>query len=327
MNHIIQVPNYQNGEADKMLGKLFVKLALFGIVTALVSSSLKSSASNPELLASSGDPATIVIADISNNPAKKIKRYQPLADYLGEKLGQFGVKQGDVEIAADLDEMANWLESGKVDIYFDSPYPAMIISDMSGAKPILRRWKGGVPEYYTVIFTMKDRGIKSLEELKGKMVGFDEISSTSGYMLPAGMLIESGVNPQEKRSASSNVSADEVGFVFTDDDENTIQWVISGKVAAGAIDIGTFMEIPEASRQAMVVLAESDKVARHVALVRADMKPEMVEAIKTILIQMDKTPEGQEVLNKFEKTAKFDNFPPESSIERMRELYELVQNR
>ncbi|WP_426556762.1 phosphate/phosphite/phosphonate ABC transporter substrate-binding protein [Dapis sp. BLCC M172] len=312
-----------------MLRKLFVKLALFGMVTALVSSSLKSSASNPELLASTStqDPDTIVIADISNNPSKKIKRYQPLADYLAEELGQFGVKQGDVEIASDLDEMANFLKSGIVDIYFDSPYPAMIISDMSGAKPILRRWKGGVPEYYTVIFTMKDRGIKSLEDLKGKMVGFDEISSTSGYMLPAGMLIEAGVNPQEKRTATSNVSADEVGYVFTDDDENTIQWVISGKVAAGAIDIGTFMEIPEASRQAMLVLGESDKVARHVALVRADLKPEMVEAIKTILIQMDKTAEGQEVLKKFEKTAKFDNFPPESSIERMRELYELVQNR
>ncbi|NES05342.1 MAG: phosphate/phosphite/phosphonate ABC transporter substrate-binding protein, partial [Okeania sp. SIO2F4] len=107
----------------------------------------------------------------------------------------------------------------------------------------------------------------------------------------------------------------------------TIQWVISGKVVAGALDIGTFMEIPEESRQAMLVLAQSDKVARHIALVRADLKPEMIEAIKTILIEMDKTPEGQEVLKKFEKTAKFDNFPPESSIERMRELYELVQNR
>ena len=310
-----------------MLRKLFVKLALLSMVTALVSSSLKSSASNPELLASNQDPSTIVIADISNNPSKKIKHFQPLADYLAEKLGKFGVKEGDVEVAADLDEMANFLKSGKVDIYFDSPYPAMIISDMSGAKPILRRWKGGIPEYYTVIFTMKDRGVKSLEDLKGKMVGFDKISSTSGYMLPTGMLIEAGVNPKEKSSANSTVSADEVGYVFTDDDNNTIQWVISGKVAAGAIDIGTFLEIPEASRQAMVVLAQSDKVARHVALVRADLKPEMVEAIKTILTQMDKTPEGQEVLQKFEKTAKFDNFPPESSIERMRELYKLVQNR
>lgn len=310
-----------------MLRKLFVKLALLGMVIALVSSSLKSSALNPKLLASTQDPSTIVIADISNNPSKKIKRYQPLADYLAERLGQFGVKIGDVEIASDLQGMANSLKSGEVDIYFDSPYPAMIIGDSSGAKPILRRWKGGVPDYYTVIFTMKDRGIQSLEDLKGKIVGFDEISSTSGYMLPTSLLIESGLNPQEKRSATSTASADEVGFVFTDDDENTIQWVISGKVAAGAVDIGTFMEIPEASRQAMIVLAKSEKVARHVVLVRPGMKPEMVEAIKAILTKMDQTAEGQEVLEKFEKTAKFDDFPPESSIERMRELYELVQNR
>ncbi|NEP82729.1 MAG: phosphate/phosphite/phosphonate ABC transporter substrate-binding protein [Okeania sp. SIO3C4] len=310
-----------------MLRKLFVKLALLGVVIALVSSSLKSSALNPELLASTKDPSTIVIADISNNPAKKIKRYQPLADYLAERMGQFGVEVGDVEIASDLQEMANLLKSGEVDIYFDSPYPAMIVSDLSDAKPILRRWKGGVPDYYTVIFTMKDRGVQSLEDLKSKMVGFDEISSTSGYMLPTSLLIEKGLNPQQKRSASSTVSANEVGFVFTDDDENTIQWVISGKVAAGAVDIGTFMEIPEVNREAMMVLAESEKVARHIVLVRPDMKPEMVEAVKAILLEMDRTAEGREALKKFEKTAKFDDFPPESSIERMRELYELVQNR
>ncbi|NEO57478.1 MAG: phosphate/phosphite/phosphonate ABC transporter substrate-binding protein [Okeania sp. SIO3B5] len=310
-----------------MLRKLFVKLALLGMVIALVSSSLKSSALNPELLASTKDQSTIVIADISNNPAKKIKRYQPLADYLAEKLGQFGVEVGDVEIASDLQEMANSLKSGEIDIYFDSPYPAMIVSDLSDAQPILRRWKGGVSDYYAVIFTMKDRGIQSLEDLKGKMVGFDEISSTSGYMLPTSLLIETALNPQEKRSASSTVSPDEVGFVFTDDDENTIQWVISGKVAAGAVDIGTFMEIPEVNREAMIVLAESEKVARHIVLVRPEMKAEMVEAIKAILIKMDQTSEGREILKKFEKTAKFDDFPPESSIERMRELYELVQNR
>ncbi|OZH55323.1 phosphate ABC transporter substrate-binding protein [Hydrocoleum sp. CS-953] len=310
-----------------MLRKLFVKLTLLGMVTALVSSGLKSSASNPKLLASAQDPSTIVISDISNNPSKKIKRYQGFADYLAEQLSPLGVKQGDVEVAPNFESMANLLKSGEVDLYFDSPYPAMIISDMSGAKPILRRWKGGIGEYYTVIFTMKDRGIKSLEDLKGKKIGFDKLSSTSGYMLPTALLIESGFNPQEKKSDNSPVSADEVGYIFTDDDENTIQWVISGKVEAGAIDIGTFMRIPEASRQGMIVVAESEKVARHMVLARPDLKPEMLEAIKTIMLKMDKTPEGKEVLQGFEKTAKFDEFPPESSIKRMRELYELVQNR
>jgi phosphonate transport system substrate-binding protein len=311
-----------------MLRKLLAKVALLGIVTALTSCSLQAnSASTSDRLATAQDQGTIVIADISNNPSKKIKSYQPLADYLAERLGKFGVEIGDVYVAADLAEMANLLKSGEVDIYFDSPYPAMIVSNQSGAEPILRRWKRGVADYYTVIFTMKDRGMKSVEDLKGKKLGFDEISSTSGYMLPMAMLIEAGLNPQEKSSANATISADEVGFVFSDDDENTIQWVISGKVDAGAIDIGTYMEIPEASREAMVILAQSDKVARHIALVRAGMKPEMVEAIKTILIDMDKTPEGQKILQEFEETAKFDDFPPESSIARMRELYELVKNR
>lgn len=323
-----------------MLRKLFAKVAILGIITALAScsglqstsestsesTSASTSASTSEQQAAQ-EQVSIVIADISNNPSKKIKRYQPLADYLAERLGKFGVTSGDVHVAADLGEMANLLKSGEVDIYFDSPYPSMIVSTQSGAEPVLRRWKGGVSEYYTVFFTMKDRGITSLEDLKGKKLGFDEVSSTSGYMLPMAMLLEAGLNPQEQASATSTVSPDEVGYVFSGDDENTIQWVISGKVDAGAIDIGTFMEIPEVSREAMVVLAESEKVARHIVLLRSGMKPEMVEAIKTILIEMDQTPEAKEVLEQFEETSKFDNFPPEASIARMRELYELVQNR
>jgi phosphonate transport system substrate-binding protein len=268
----------------------------------------------------------IVIADISNNPAKKIKRYQPLADYLATRLNEFEIGVGEVQVASDMPTMIQWLKNGEVDLYFDSPYPAMYITDQSGAKPILRRWKGGQADYYTVFFTMKDREINSVEDLQGKIVAFDEISSTSGYMLPMAYLQQANLKPQEKSSVNETVAADEIGYIFSDDDENTIQWVISGKVDAGAVDIGTFLEIPEANREAMQVLAETDKVARHVVMIQPGMEPEKVEAIKQILLSMDQTEEGKVVLEEFEETAKFDDFPPEADLAKMRELYQQVQN-
>ncbi|NEO97580.1 MAG: phosphate/phosphite/phosphonate ABC transporter substrate-binding protein [Symploca sp. SIO2E9] len=315
-----------------MLGNFLGKILLFGMVSALVSCSPNSepklqpeTALEPPI--TSEAELVITLGDVSKKPVKKIKRFQPMADYLAANLSQFGIKVGKVKIAQDLITMSSWLESGEVDIYFDSPYPAMIVSEKSGAEPILSRWKDRQEEYFGVFLAMKEQGITSLSELQGKMIAFEEPISTSGYFLPLVLLMENGLNPVEKSSPDHSVAADEVGYIFSQDDENTIQWVISNRVAAGAADISTFMEIPESSRESITVLAETERVPRHLVLLRGGMEPEKAEAIKNLLLEMDKTSQGKELLDQFEKTAKFEELPMQEDLERMQELYELVKER
>ncbi|MGC9523938.1 MAG: phosphate/phosphite/phosphonate ABC transporter substrate-binding protein [Limnospira sp.] len=316
-----------------MLPNFFGKLILLGLATAIVGCSPptdpppspEAEASPPAATEPTGE--AIVLADVSKNAGQKIRQFQPMADYLAKNLGAYEIGIGQVKVAPDLSTIATMLKNGEVDIYFDSPYPAMRVSDESGAEPILRRWKGGNAEYFGVIFIRKDSDIKSVEDLPGRTIAFEEAVSTSGYFLPLNYLLDIGLNPVPKGSPLDSVAEDEVGYVFSNDDENTIQWVISGNVDAGAADLPTFMAIPEESRSALKILAETEKIARHLVLVRRGMDPELVEGIKTVLMDMDKTPEGQAVLESFEKTAKFDAFPPQADLNRMRELYDRVQNR
>jgi phosphonate transport system substrate-binding protein len=271
---------------------------------------------------------TIVLADITEDPIERIEAFQPLADYLGANLGDYGIGVGEVRIAPDFDTLAMWIANGEVDLYFDSPYPAMILSDSTGAVPLLRRWKEGTAEYHSVIFTLQSSDVDTLDDLNGDLIAFEEPVSTSGYMLPLTYLIEAGLTVAEKEGLDAPVGADEVGFVFSGDDENTIQWVLSGQTTAGALDSGAFEELPESTREQLLVLAETETLPRHIVLSNPDMDAGMRDAIIELLLGLDKTDEGKAILATFEETTKFDELPggAEVAIARMRELYNLTQN-
>lgn len=270
----------------------------------------------------------ITIGDIGDDPSDVIEAFQPLADYLAANLGEYGIGVGEVRVAPDIETMTQLVASGEIDIYFDSPYPALLVSEGSGASPILRRWKEGVEEYHSVIFALAERDLETLEDLQGHVIAFDEVFSTSGYMLPLAHMVEAGLTAVELPDVDTEVANDEVGYVFSGDDENAVQWVLSGRVDAAVVDSGVFAEIPEETRDQLVVLAETESLPRHMAIVSPTISEEVRDAIHDILLAMDESEEGQAVLLAFEETAQFDEFPggADAALGRMRELYELVQN-
>lgn len=267
----------------------------------------------------------IVVGDISDEPIEIIAKAQPFADYLATKLEKFEIDRGEVKIAPDMETMARWLKSGEVDLYMDSPYPALIVSQQSDAKPILRRWKDGIAQYHTVIFARSDRGLQSLDDLKGQTIAFEEKFSTSAYLLPLGYLRRAGYQAVEIKQADATFPADQIGYIFTGDDDNNIQWVISGKVAAGVIDSAHFDLIPESTRSQLTILAETETVPRHLVLMTPQMEPQRQEAIAEILVKMDENPEGLSILEAFDDTAQFDRLPGVDPLSPIRELYQQIQ--
>lgn len=269
----------------------------------------------------------IVVGDIdADDPISKIERFLPLADYLAANLNSFGIGTGDVQIATDTNTMAEWLGSGEVHVYYDSLFPALQVSDASGAIPILRRWRDNSPTYHSVFFTLADSGVTSLDDLNGQIVGYDNATSTSGYLLPTAHLISNDYEVMEVTTANSSVDDDKVGYFFTNDDDNTIEMVLNGQLIAGVVDNLTYLDdIPEETREQLIILAETDPVPRQVVLVSPTLSEDVREALIVTMVNLTESEEGLAILDEL-KTDRFDEFEEgaEAALESFRPYYDIV---
>lgn len=306
--------------------KPLFQVLFVGVVSALAACG--DSSQVVSINSNTADGEAIVLTDVDFDPESLIPETQPVADYLAANLNAVGIRKGEVQIAPDSETVAEWMTSGEVDLYFDSVYPVMRVMEASGATPILRRWKDGVAEYNTLFVTRRDSDLSELADLEGQMVAFQNPDSSSGFMFPVVYLLEQGLNPVEKAEFNHAVAEDEIGYVFSGRDETTAEWILNGKVAAGALDSETFQELSEDDRDQLVVLAETDMYPRHIVLAASDLTPEQIEAVKTALVGMDESAEGQAALKEFSDTAQFDEFPEgaEAAITRLQDAYNRFQD-
>lgn len=130
---------------------------------------------------------------------------------------------------ADYNGVIQGLLGGTIDLSLMGPssYAAVHIADPDAVSPILVKVNNdGSTGYYSIGFARVDSGITSLESLQGKVFGFGDPNSTSGYLIPS---IEI---PQT--TGASMESGDYFGEVkFTGGHEQTIVAVNNGDVDAG----------------------------------------------------------------------------------------------
>ena len=271
----------------------------------------------------------IVLGDIdADEPTKKVRRFTPLADYLAKNLAEFGLREGKVRIARDIQEMGSFLKEGEIDVYFDSAFPTLAAQRISGSQVILRRWKQDEPEYWSTFIVRRDSGIDGVEDFVGKVVAFEEPYSTSGYVLPAGTLIQRGFHLKQVSGPDQLVGPGEIGYLFSMDEENTVELVLQGQVAGGGVSNQDYQKLPDELMDQLVALDRTITVPRQLVSVRPGLDPGVRQRIRELLIGLDQTEEGRILLEGLKNTRKSDEVPPESqeSLAQLSELMRLVSN-
>jgi len=274
----------------------------------------------------------LVIGRISTNVNKYRPRLQAMASYLSIEMAGQGITGVDIRLVDTLEEMTELFRTGEVDLVSETAFGAIELERDGLSEMLLREWKGGVPDYNSVIFVRRDSGIDSLDDLVGRSIAFEDRSSTSAYLVPRSLLARAGFNMVELANPrTSSPPRDSIGFAFADADDGggggAVGMVLSGTTAAGAmsnLDWSEAEDFSEDDRRNLVIIHVSDPIIRSVMLVRTSLDPTIKARLATILEQMHESEMGQETLDQYSGVARYDRMEGDALVTLMnaRFMYE-----
>jgi phosphonate transport system substrate-binding protein len=231
-------------------------------------------------------PTRLVLGDIEpDEPLTRAQRFRPLASLLERRLAPYGVSSVSVVIAPNIETMAAMMRRGEVDLLFDSIFPTLMVRSQTAITPVLAR-QVNKPLYSSLLIARID-GPASLEELRGEILALQDPHSTSGFLLPKILLQRAGIEPEILTDWSSPVSQERCGIWLCGSEENVVELVRTGKVAAGALSDEHYAQLPSSLRHGLRIVASSPQVPRQIVSVRGNLDPSLLQALRRVLLAID----------------------------------------
>ena len=265
---------------------------------------------------------TITLGLVSQGNQREIREhFRAFVEYVARNLSSGAAIEGKVVVAPTVAELAKLLDQRAVDFYMESPYPTYIVNSVHGAgKLLLRRWKSGMAEYRSLIFTKKGSGVSRLQDLRGRMIAFEDPESTSGYFLPKFFLQRNGLKLVDKSRPEAAVAPTEVGYIYARSQNHLVEMVLTGRVAAATFSDDDYAQLKEDSKNSLEIMAQTELLPRHLVSVRKDLTPALTERLGLILLSMSDDEQGRKIMLNADHTTKFDPLPGGEEIMRRRLL-------
>jgi len=284
---------------------VIARFVRFALLLALAAAGI---APAPRAAAADDQRHILVLGRISDDPKLHYEQLKPLLDYVVPRMADVGIREGRVLMARDAQQMASYLRRGQVDWVTETAGTAMLLEKRGGAQPLLLTERDGVSRYRSLIFVRADSGLRSLDDLRGRSVAFQNNASTSAYFVPTIELLRRGMSLSLLLSPMDKPAGDSVGYVFARSELNIGAWVHKRLVDAGAmseLDWNNPARVPPSFRHDLVVIHTAEPVPRALEMVRGDLDPRVQARLREVLIQASADPEAREALKYFFRTTRF----------------------
>lgn len=214
----------------------------------------------------------------ADDAEEMLREYEPVKEYLSEKLGI----PVEIQVTSDYTAAIEAMRAKHIDMAWFGPFSYIIAANVADAEAIVNgvRKEDGKSDYHSIIVTKAGSGIEKLEDLKGKSFAFVDPASTSGNLIPRKILIENGINPDSDFSRSYYAGT-----------HNAVEYAVAnGQVDAGADSDNSYNRMVasgEIDPNVNKIIFTSEAIPGSPIAVRGDLPAEFKEKIIDALINMD----------------------------------------
>ena len=229
-------------------------------------------------LAREAEPLKIAFISYAN-PQQVAQDIGPIVKYLEPYVG-VPIK-GFVTL--DYGSTVEAMRGAQADLAFVDPLAFMMAHEQIGAKPLLLEvYSSGNPSYHSCIWVRKDSGIRTITELKGKVIAFADQIDMSGHLLPRDIFVQKGLLGGDSLTGEffSNV-------YFAGGDEQAIRAVLNKFVdVAGVSQYASLLLRPE-ERDQVITIATSIESPAHLLMARAGLSDQLCDRIKQAMLALN----------------------------------------
>lgn len=216
------------------------------------------------------------------NPAKLNETYNPLMHYLNRQLPD---SRFELEASRDYAAFEQKIASKKPALLLPNPWQTLLAMDAGYTVIAI---SGDPKEFKGIFLVRKDSGIRRPADLKGKSVCYPSPTALAACIMPQYFLYQKGINTNKDIKNS---------YVGTHD--SVIMNVFQGRAAAGGTwppPWQAFQEEHPAEAAQLEQIWETPHLINNSVMVRADLPKALQEKIKSVLVQLDSSPEGRNIL-------------------------------
>jgi phosphonate transport system substrate-binding protein len=213
---------------------------------------------------------------------------EPLEKYLTEALGV----EVEAEVMIDFVSLVEGMRTGKIDIGFTNPFGYIQAVDRAEVQLIAKAIRNGSETYKAQFVASADSGLKSVDDLvatEGLSWAYPDPLSTSGFLFPASLLMEKGVENLDTHFQQTAAGSH----------DGAVAAVLAGQAdfATSFDDARDILETENPDiKDKVVVIGYTDEIPNDGISVSKDLSDDWVKKIKDAFMAMNDKPEVLEIM-------------------------------
>lgn len=282
--------------------KVWKKTAMFGLglVAAVTLAACGSGGASTDSAAEEAGyvPEKLTVQFVPSQAAETLEaKAKPLEQLLSDELGI----PVTVSVSTDYNTIVEAMASKQVDVGFLPPNAYVLANEQSNVKVLLQAQRYGIKQpggestdelvdsYRSMIVVKSGSDIKELEDLKGKTIATQDVTSSAGYVWPVA----------EMKKAGIDINTD-VTTVQVKGHDQAVLSVLNGDVDAAFVfeDARNTVknDYPEIMDE-VEPMYFTEQIPNDTISVRSDMSEEWDKKIQDAFIAIGKDEEGKQIIS------------------------------